>query len=67
MLKHQLIIVKVDLKKDIIAIILGRKGSKGIPNKNIMKILGKPAYHYPFQAAKKSKFYNFWLIFCKNG
>ncbi len=44
------------MKKDIIAIILGRKGSKGIPNKNIMKILGKPAYHYPFQAAKKSKY-----------
>ncbi|MCK4664960.1 MAG: hypothetical protein KAT68_18970 [Bacteroidales bacterium] len=29
-------------KKEIIAIILARGGSKGIPQKNIIDILGKP-------------------------
>lgn len=41
-----------------IAIILGRKGSKGIKHKNKMKILGKKSYLYPFNAAIKSKYIN---------
>jgi len=41
---------------DTIAIILGRKNSKGIKDKNVMNILGKPAFFYPIEAAKKSKF-----------
>ena len=40
---------------DIVAIILGRKGSKGFKNKNTMKILGKPAYQYSIDAANKTK------------
>jgi len=38
-----------------IAIIFGRKNSKGLKNKNIINILGKPACHYPIEAAKKAK------------
>jgi CMP-N-acetylneuraminic acid synthetase len=38
-----------------IAIIFGRKNSKGLKNKNILNILGKPACHYPIEAAKKAK------------
>ena len=38
-----------------IAIIFGRKNSKGLPKKNIKKILGKPACTYPIEAAFKSK------------
>ena len=43
------------MKGDIVAIILGRKGSKGFKNKNTMKILGKPAYRYSIDAAKNTK------------
>ena len=46
------------MKSDIIAIVLGRKNSKGVKDKNIMNILGKPAYSYAISAAKKSKFIN---------
>ena len=38
-----------------VAIIFGRKNSKGLKNKNITKFLGKPACLYPIVAAKKSK------------
>ena len=38
-----------------IAIIFGRKNSKGLPNKNIKKVLEKPACLYPIEAAIKSK------------
>ena len=41
------------MKGENIAIILGRKGSKGFKNKNTMKILGRPAYEYAIRAAKK--------------
>ncbi len=39
----------------ILAIMIGRKGSKGFPNKNIKKIFGKSVCEYPIIAAKKSK------------
>ncbi len=39
-----------------IAIIFGRKNSKGFKNKNIINFLGKPACTYPMTAAKKSKY-----------
>ncbi|MDO8603556.1 MAG: cytidylyltransferase [Candidatus Omnitrophota bacterium] len=35
----------------IIAILIGRKESKGFPGKNIYKILGKPLAYYPMKAA----------------
>ena len=40
----------------IVAIMIGRKGSRGFPGKNTHKVLGKPLCEYPLIAAKKSKF-----------
>ena len=40
---------------DCVALLLGRKGSKGLPGKNTMKILGRPISHYSIMAAKNSK------------
>lgn len=39
----------------ILGIIPARGGSKGIPQKNLQKILGKPMIQYSIDAAKKSK------------
>ena len=38
-----------------IAIMIGRSGSKGLPGKNVRKVLGRPLAEYPIIAAKKSK------------
>jgi CMP-N-acetylneuraminic acid synthetase len=43
---------------DCVAILLGRKGSKGLPGKNTMNILGQPISHYSMIAAKTSKYIN---------
>ncbi len=40
----------------VLAIIPARKGSKGVPNKNKKKILGKPLISYTIEAALNSKF-----------
>lgn len=40
---------------EILGIIPARGGSKGIPQKNLRKILGKPLIQHSFDAAKKSK------------
>ena len=40
----------------VVAIVLGRDGSKGIKNKNTMKLLGRKVFQYPIMAAIKSKF-----------
>lgn len=42
--------------KKILAIIPARGGSKGIPNKNIKELLGKPLIGYTIEAAKQSKY-----------
>ncbi len=42
----------------IIAIMIGRAGSRGFPGKNTKKVLGKAMCEYPLIAAKKSKFVN---------
>lgn len=42
--------------KKLLAIIPARGGSKGIPNKNIMDICGKPLIAYSIEAGKKSKY-----------
>jgi CMP-N,N'-diacetyllegionaminic acid synthase len=42
--------------KKILAIIPARGGSKGIPNKNVMNISGKPLIAYTIDAGKKSKY-----------
>ncbi len=43
------------LKKNILAIIPAREGSKGIKNKNILNINGRPLIFYTIKNAKKSK------------
>ena len=35
---------------------MGRAGSKGFPNKNIKKVLGRRLFEYPIIASKKSKY-----------
>ena len=42
----------------IIALMIGRKGSSGYPNKNVLKIRGANTYEYPLIAAKKTKIIN---------
>ena len=44
----------------ILGIIPARGGSKGIPQKNLQKILGKPMIQYSIDAAKKSKINKKW-------
>jgi len=40
----------------IITLMMGRAGSKGFPNKNIKKVLGRRLFEYPIIASKKSKY-----------
>ena len=42
----------------IIALMIGRKGSRGFKGKNTFKVLNKPMCEYPLIAAKKSKSIN---------
>lgn len=44
------------MKRPAIAIVLGRKGSKGVKSKNTMKLFGRPAMHYPIMAALNSRY-----------
>tara|TARA_B100000401_G_scaffold264648_2_gene180118 strand:+ start:815 stop:1519 length:705 start_codon:yes stop_codon:yes gene_type:complete len=44
------------LNQKVLALIPARKGSKGIPNKNLKKINGKSLVCYTIEAAKKSKY-----------
>lgn len=48
--------------KKILAIIPARAGSKGIPNKNIIDIKGKPLIAYTILAAKRSKYIDKILV-----
>ena len=43
-------------KKKIISVILARSGSKGLKNKNLTNLDGKPLLYYAIEAAKSSKF-----------
>ena len=47
---------KQDINIDCVAIVFGRKGSKGVPGKNTMEICGRPINHYPMLAASNSKY-----------
>lgn len=40
----------------IVALILGRGGSTGLPGKNVMPIVGRPLMSYPLMAANNSKY-----------
>lgn len=42
--------------KKILAVIPARGGSKGIPKKNIIDLLGKPLLYYSVKSAKESKY-----------
>ncbi|MEA3272489.1 MAG: acylneuraminate cytidylyltransferase family protein [Patescibacteria group bacterium] len=42
----------------ILAVIMARGGSKGLPGKNIKPLLGKPLLAYTIEEAKKSKYIN---------
>lgn len=44
------------VQNEILALILARGGSKGIPRKNIKKMLGKPLITYTIEAALNSKY-----------
>jgi len=46
----------MDNKPKILAIIPARGGSKGVPDKNIKQISGKPLLAYTIEAAKRSKY-----------
>ena len=46
------------IKKKILCTICARKGSKGLRNKNFLKLLNKPLILYSIQQAKNSKAFN---------
>ena len=46
------------MNKNILAIIPARAGSKGLPNKNILPLLGHPLIAYSIKAALESKYIN---------
>lgn len=43
-------------KKKVLAVVLARKGSKGIPGKNFRDLLGKPLFLWSVEAGLKSKY-----------
>ena len=45
----------------IVSVILARGGSKGIPNKNIVDIQGKPMIGYVIESSLKSKVQETWV------
>tara|TARA_Y100000816_G_C26106918_1_gene588581 strand:- start:2822 stop:3532 length:711 start_codon:yes stop_codon:yes gene_type:complete len=49
-------------KYNILAVTLARAGSKGIKNKNIVKVNGKPLIYYTIREAKKSKYITDYIV-----
>ena len=49
------------MSKKIVSIILARGGSKGIPNKNILPINGKPLIWYAINVSQNSKANETWV------
>lgn len=47
---------------EVLAIIPARGGSKGLPRKNILPLLGKPLIAYTIEQAKKSKYINRTIV-----
>jgi N-acylneuraminate cytidylyltransferase len=50
------------MEKTIIAIVPARGGSKGIPQKNIRLIAGKPLIYYTIRASQKSKYIHHTVV-----
>ena len=50
------------MKKKILGLIVARKNSKGLINKNIIKINSKPCIEWTFDAVKKSKLIDFTIL-----
>ena len=46
----------------VLGVTLARGGSKGIPRKNIKKILGKPLIGYTIEAALESEIFNHYVV-----
>ena len=44
------------LKQRVVALLIGKRESKGFPGKNILPILGRPLCEYPLIAATKSEY-----------
>lgn len=49
-------------KKKILGLVLARKNSKGLKNKNIKKIKGKEIFFWPLNSLKKSKYVDIYTI-----
>ena len=50
----------------VLCILPARGGSKGIPNKNLKKINGKPLLEYSIKAALESKMVNKAIVCSEN-
>ena len=48
--------------KSILCLILAKRWFKGIKDKNMIKVLGKPLIEYSFEQIKKSKFIDHTII-----
>lgn len=48
--------------RKVLAIIPAREGSKGIKNKNIMELNGKPLVSYTIEAANRSKYIDYVMV-----
>lgn len=49
-------------KKKILALVIAKKKSKGLKNKNIFKIRSKPCIYWTFRAAQKSKYIDLAML-----
>ena len=49
-------------KKKILGIITARAGSKGIKNKNLIKVNNRPLIYWPIKALKKSKYVDQFIL-----
>lgn len=49
-------------KKKILGIITARAGSKGIKNKNLVKVNNRPLIYWPIKALKKSKYVDKFIL-----
>ena len=48
--------------KKILGIVTARAGSKGIKNKNLIKVNNRPLIYWPIKALKKSKYVDQFIL-----